>query len=176
MTSFVFKIMVFDKSAKEGYHGGLMSEQWAIDPLVFARKGSELCGEIPLSHMARLCTALASDIGTVQVYVRGRRDGAGRSTLDCEIACRLSLECQRCLEPFEFDLQREAHFVLVESDDALPELDEEEPDVETIVGRGRLDLTALVEDEILLSLPIAPRHPTEECTAGPVAAAADPGV
>lgn len=79
---------------------------------------------------------------------------------------QVMLTCQRCLEGFPFDLEIDERIVMVKDEAALPELEDEVAGVDVIVQPERLDVAALVEDEILLALPLAPAHAQGVCGAG----------
>jgi len=142
-----------------------MSAQWVIDPLVFASKHASMSGDLPLSQLSRLAAELASDAGSVAVSARGDSDAAGRPVLEVSLDGRLLLTCQRCLEPLEFALDRTAVYRLVRSQADLPDIESEDPDVDCIVAEPRFDLRPLIEDEIILSLPLAAMHAEGECNA-----------
>jgi len=141
-----------------------MSEQWVIDPLVFASKHASMSGELPLSQLRRLAAELASDAGSVAVTLRGTSDAAGRPLIEVELGCRLSLTCQRCLESYEFALDRLARFRFVRTQAELPGIESEDPDIDCLVAEPRTDVRSLIEDEILLCLPIAPMHAEGDCS------------
>jgi len=68
------------------------------------------------------------------------------------------VECQRCLTPYRQPLDVAATYLIVASDeeaDAVP-LDDDE--VDPIVGSRQFDLYDLIEEELLLSLPLVPKH------------------
>lgn len=78
---------------------------------------------------------------------------------------RIHMICQRCLQDCPVDLSRECQFVMVASEalaDAYPIEDDE---LEPIVASQHFDLLGLIEDEILLSLPLIPKHPEGACEA-----------
>ncbi len=71
---------------------------------------------------------------------------------------RVWLDCQRCLRVYEQPIATDMCFEVVASEadaDAAP-MDDDELDV--IVGSKRFDLLTLIEDEVLLALPVAPKH------------------
>jgi uncharacterized protein len=73
----------------------------------------------------------------------------------------VALVCQRCLLPFSYGLDTHSLLVLA-SDEADADATEEALDderIDVIVGSAALDLLQLVEDEVLLALPLSPRHP-----------------
>jgi uncharacterized protein len=70
----------------------------------------------------------------------------------------LMLRCDRCGREMSFalDVQRRFFFVSGEEELALVEIDES-PE-EALVGSVHFDLSALIEDEAILQLPLSPRH------------------
>jgi uncharacterized protein len=73
------------------------------------------------------------------------------------------LECQRCLLNYEEDLQIVSQFILkntIEEVEAFP-LDNDDEDA--LLASPQFQLLELIEDEILLNLPLIPKHPSEEC-------------
>jgi uncharacterized protein len=67
------------------------------------------------------------------------------------------LQCQRCLRPLDEAVQVDRHFRFVTDEDAAAALDDEIED-EVLVLSKSLNLRDLVEDEMLLALPLVPRH------------------
>ena len=70
------------------------------------------------------------------------------------------LQCQRCLLPLPEAVQVDRHFRFVADEDTAATLDDEIED-EVLVLTKSLNLRDLVEDEMLLALPLVPRH--DEC-------------
>ncbi|MGH8764644.1 MAG: YceD family protein [Burkholderiales bacterium] len=86
----------------------------------------------------------------------------GRPALRLKVQGVLSLVCQRCLGAMEFPLQIEVSLLLAASQaevEAVP-LDAEGP--EQIVAGKEMPVRDLVEEEVLLAIPLAPRH--ERCS------------
>jgi uncharacterized protein len=151
---------------------GQGSTQTVIDSLEFAQAGQTLRGSLSPPGLTRLKDSLADAVGTVEFEVKGGQDARGRSILVVAVRGMLHLQCQRCLEALDHPLQLLNTLVLVTGGaGAAGELDDEE--IEWIEACRELDLAALIEDEILLSLPYAPRH--EEGSCKPVGAAAGEG-
>ncbi len=78
---------------------------------------------------------------------------------------QVMLTCRRCLEGVPFDLEVDERIVMVRDEAELPELEEETAGIDVIVQPERLDVAALLEEEILLALPLAPAHPEGACGA-----------
>jgi len=67
------------------------------------------------------------------------------------------LQCQRCLQPLVEAVEVDRHFRFVADEDVAAKLDDEIED-EVLALPRTLDLRELVEDEMLLALPLVPRH------------------
>ena len=83
--------------------------------------------------------------------------------LDLVLNGRLHLVCQRCLQDCAIDLDEKRRFILVASEaeaDAYPLEDEEQ---EPLVASQHFNLLETMEDEVLLSLPLIPKHPEGFC-------------
>ncbi len=147
-----------------------MSHRPVIDGFEFAESGSTLKGEWPISEFTRLRDALSDDSGAIEYELHGMRDARGRPGLAIGIRGRLQLVCQRCLERMEFALHVERQLVLARSQDEIDaeSLDQGSPD--WLLGSKEMPVGALIEDELLLELPLAPRHDRCAARAGEVAA------
>jgi uncharacterized protein len=71
--------------------------------------------------------------------------------------------CQRCLGPLQVPVEIDAELQLAES---LREISEADDEVDRVLASRHMDVGQLVEDEVILALPMVPRH--EECAHGPV--------
>ena len=142
-----------------------MSEQVIINSLEFARQNRQLQGEIMIADLNRLQEHLYSDSGAVRYAVQGKVSESGKLYLICTIQGELALKCQRCLAALAFPLEITSTLELVENADGFLPIEEEEDSVDIIPADTAMDVIALVEDEILLNLPIAPLHPLPQCGA-----------
>ena len=135
-----------------------MAHQPVIDGLEFARTGSRLPGVCKIAGFERLRDVLRSDEGTLRYELRGIPEEQGRPALRLRLDGVLQLVCRRCLGALEFPLQLEVSLRLAATQaevDAEP-LAAEGP--ESIVADRKMQVHALVEDELLLAMPMAPRH------------------
>ncbi|WP_449429721.1 YceD family protein [Rhodanobacter umsongensis] len=124
--------------------------------MVSARRSFE--GTLPIAAMSRLCEALASTDGTARFELDFGRDSMGTDYLDVRAQASLTLVCQRTLEPFVLPVAVNTRLGLIrrERDEAgLP------PDCEPLLVAedGRLKPTDVIEDELLLALPLIPVNP-----------------
>ena len=135
-----------------------MPHQPVIDGFEFASAGAMQQGRMPLSGFPRLQDQLASDAGEVEYAVEGVLDARGRPILRLRVKGTLQLRCQRCLEAMPFEAEEEQLLVLAatqEEIDADP-ADASAPD--RVLGGKQMVLADLVEEQLILALPYAPRH------------------
>ncbi|NNM81638.1 MAG: DUF177 domain-containing protein [Burkholderiales bacterium] len=111
-----------------------------------------------MSRMQRLDDLLASGSGQVKYRIAGAIDGEGHSLLHLEVEGTLKLKCQRCLGEFDYPLRIRSNLKLVKDEADLVDIEDEDPDVDSIVVREKMEILPMIEDEILLELPYAPRH------------------
>lgn len=141
----------------------------ALDPrqlslLRLAETAGTLQGVWPTAEMVRLAAdAPPAGAGEVHWSAQGERRavaGDGPQTwLHVQARTEVQLVCQRCLGPMTLRVEAERSFRFVRDEDEATRLDEEsEDDVLALPKRGLLDLHELVEDELILALPIVPRH------------------
>lgn len=133
-----------------------------IDCLEFARASRQVSGKFNANDSARLADILDPNFDAVQYDLQGGVE-KGRPVLRLKVAAVLRLECQRCLESFSLPLRLESELPLARNEAELARWESEDPMLEALLADDRLDVQTLVEDEILLSLPVVPRHPVGEC-------------
>ncbi|MBS4096522.1 MAG: DUF177 domain-containing protein [Sulfuricella sp.] len=153
----------FDKETGKLYHARLMSEQLVIDSLEFARHGQHLVGEIAVADLPRLRDLLLSDNGLLRYRLSGEISVLDRPRLALNVSGELALECQRCLDELVFPVDVSVRLELVKDGESFIPVEEEDDSVDLISADSAMDVMALVEDEVLLCLPIAPMHPPEVC-------------
>jgi uncharacterized protein len=153
-------------------------DPFRLDVVAFAKEAGELAGRWPLALFDRIAEsavagAPVTDADEVSWSVRGERrelrGGDAQTWLHVEAATHVSLECQRCLKPVDVALRIARNFLFVHGEDAAAQLDADSEDDVLAITRA-LDLRELIEDELLLGMPIVPRH---EVCPEPLVAAAD---
>jgi len=149
-----------DFPAWQTYHFAIMSvtlpesvDAWRM---VSARRSFE--GTLAIASLRRLCGALASTDGEVSFELDFGRDSFGTSYVDVRASAPLTLICQRTLEPFVLPVMLQTRLGLIaqEREEAgLP------PDCEPLLVAedGRLRPADVIEDELLLALPLVPVNP-----------------
>ncbi len=84
--------------------------------------------------------------------------------LRVKIRTALHLECQRCLEGLWQKIDISAQFVLLESHQEVEDFPIDNFVEDALLQSDTFDLMALIEDEVLLALPLVPKHSQGECT------------
>lgn len=122
-------------------------------------------GKLALGQMARLAPLLADAHGEVCLSVAGRLDEKGRRVIEGTVSAELRLTCQRCLGVCSHQVEELFRLTLVGSEAEGEELpDELEPYVSL---NGEVRLIDLVEEQLLLAMPIVARHQEGECAPPP---------
>ncbi len=134
-----------------------------FEATVLARRGARFSGRLALARMPRLVESLQSPDGEVAVELAFDLDPDGQVVLRGHIEARLQLECQRCLEPMPYELERDFTLGVVSDEasaDRLPAA------YDPLVDNGQpVSTLDVVEDELILSLPLVPMHAAGQCTA-----------
>jgi uncharacterized protein len=138
-----------------------MSQQIVINSLSFAREGRSLEGELPLSGLERLQDLLADVSGTVRYSLQGRTSRQGKPQLLLNVEGLAPVVCQRCLELYAYPLSIASALELIADEAEISQEELEDDSRDFLVAQKEMDVAALIEDEIILALPSAPRH--EEC-------------
>lgn len=156
--------MVFDTQVQKIYHARLMSAQILIDTFDFVRNTRTHHGKIALEECMRLKDYLSDSQSKLEYKISGALDKNGKPILQVTIKGTINLHCQRCLGELVHLLDMQTVILLAKNENELFRLDETET-VDGILAVSDLDVLALIEDEIILSLPISPRHREDECSA-----------
>ena len=131
-----------------------------IDSLDFARRGEEIHGEVPVAELPRLNDMLASPEGKIGYVLRGLSGKDGKPQLELSLDGLCILRCQRCLNGLNYPVKLVSKLRLVSDGD---ESDVDGDEMDSIPVDKHLDVLSLLEEEMLLSLPIAPKHAMGEC-------------
>ncbi len=142
-----------------------MFDRPVVDSVAFAREAGELRGETAVKILTRLHDALADDTGAISYRLSGFVNAREKPSLRLSVAGELKLVCQRCLGPLDFRLDSTREFELVAPGVPLGDPAEEADDVEQIYADPKLDVIGLIEDEVILGLPMVPSHQQGECRA-----------
>lgn len=133
--------------------------QHTVDVFELARTRGDVAGELPIGDADRLAPLLARTEGVLHYRAEFALDDRGRPAARLVWSAALAVYCVRCGGPVELDVGADARFYFVRTEEelnALP-IDPEEVE-EPLLGSRSFDVDALVEDEAILSLPLAPHH------------------
>ena len=135
-----------------------------LDVQRFADDGALLQGEWPLRELPRLLDSAAEDRrpgpdSTVHWQARGQRVAGPDPAIWLHVGARTSiaLQCQRCLAPVDVEVEVDRRFRFVRGEAAAAALDATSEDDVLALTRA-LNLRELIEDELLLALPLVPMH------------------
>ena len=149
-----------------------------LEVVNFARDALSLKGEGVLADWTRLAQELfGSDMpaGPVVWQLHGRSvpqsGGTDQIWLDLKALVNMPMQCQRCLTPVLQTVQAERSFRFVADEATAATLDDEAEEDILVISRD-FDALALIEDELILSLPLVPLH--EMCPELIPMSAADP--
>jgi DUF177 domain-containing protein len=121
-----------------------------------AVRAGTLGGELPISKLTRLRGMLASDVGGVRATVAFKRHRGGGLELELDYHASMELLCQRCLEPFLHAIAQRASLSLVDA--GLPSIGPDSTFEPYELDEGRLNPAELIEDELIVSIPLVPKH------------------
>ncbi|WP_250460878.1 YceD family protein [Microbulbifer litoralis] len=130
-----------------------------MDARKLVQREQRLTGILPAAELQRLSAAVESINGDIRADVEFARDLNGHLAASGKLSCNVHLQCQRCLQPVPEAVEAEFHWGVVWSEEqgrALPR------DLDPVIQDGdELDLYQVLEDEILLNLPMVAYHEAE---------------
>lgn len=121
-------------------------------------------GVLPVAELPRLVEALVEDSGEIAYDLDFEQGELGDPELHVRLSARLMLECQRTLQPFEWPVKVDSRLGLLAREEdaaALPERCEP-----LLLEHGVLQPRKVIEDELLLALPLVPVKPGSEILQG----------
>ena len=142
-----------------------------IEPFKWAEQGFKWSGQLPLSRFVRIAREAVGSIDDqlINIDCKLSMDAYHRIVwLDGHVETKVPMECQRCLETVEIELVSDFHLALVDDESLIERLDEDADFI--VLGESEsskkgsidtpasIDLFALLEDELLLLMPLSPKH------------------
>ncbi len=133
---------------------------FVIDAFEFCRNGGHREGVTQVAEMTRLVADCADNSGALSWSIDGSLTKQGYPALTLTVAGPVKLVCQRCLGPFEYEIDSSTMLVLGKDDEEADQIEEilDDESIDVIVGSHACDIRQLLEDEALLALPQAPKH------------------
>lgn len=148
-----------------------------LDVRRFAEEAGVLSGTTPLGDYERLREEAEGELQDREVRWEARGELRNPSRVAPEVwlqlraAAVLPLACQRCLRPVDVPLEVDRWFRFV-ADESQAAAEDDEAEEDLLVESRSFNLAELVEDELLMALPVVPRHDT--CPEPVKMSAADP--
>jgi uncharacterized protein len=136
-----------------------MLQPAAIDGLAFARNATVLDGRLGMESLPRLAQSGCSG-SFLDFVLTGEINERGKPGLKLAVDGSVRLQCQRCLGSLELPLHLEAQLEFASSEAEITAADD---DIERVAAGREMSVAVLVEDEVLLALPMVPKH--EQCSA-----------
>ena len=133
----------------------------SIDPIGLAAQGRGFEGRLELANLPRLRPLIKEPYGDVEFSLHFAMDEGGIPCVHGEVKAVLVVECQRCMEDMELPVSSKIRLGIASSRAAVERMpDKYEP---LLVGNGEISISSIVEDELILALPIVAMHKPEDC-------------
>jgi uncharacterized protein len=129
-----------------------------VDADVCARAGSTIERHFSVEQLPRLQEAGAQDGSRIDVRLQFSLFD-GRPAVDGTLSGTMRLSCQRCMQPVAVPIEERFQVILVQQESA----DEPGGYEPVIADPAHLDVRWLVEEQVLLALPLVPAHAVDEC-------------
>lgn len=133
-----------------------------IDPLRTAQKSLDYAGIYSADQAVRLAESVVSVDGDINAELSFNIDNQRLVVIAGKASVPVTLMCQRCNHNFEYTVHATYCFSPIKNDEQAEALPAGYEPIE-VDNFGEIDLLALIEDELILSLPIAPVHEYEHC-------------
>ncbi|MFS7250180.1 23S rRNA accumulation protein YceD [Rahnella rivi] len=134
----------------------------AVDAIRTAQKRLDYSGIYTPGQVTRLAASVVSVDSDVQTSLSFDIDNLRLAVINGQSDVTVTLECQRCGKTFEHQVHATYCFSPVRNDEQAEALPEAYEPIE-VDEFGEVDLLAMIEDEIILSLPVVPVHESEHC-------------
>lgn len=133
-----------------------------LDASRLARERDSVEGSVDAHELPRVADLLSEGPASIEWRMEGTADASGRPALRITLKGAVTLVCQRCLADFECPIDQTSEVLLARDEAELAALDADSA-LEVVLAAGPVDPLTLVEDELVLALPFAPRHPDGAC-------------
>lgn len=126
-----------------------------IDPIAWVDKGLKWQGKVPLARLPRLAGMIVNPESEAEVELTFAREGQV-AAITGKVGASLEVVCQRCLEPLRIEVCSAVKLGVVGSIDEGNRLPEQYDPL--LVEQRRIQFGDIVEDELILAIPLVPRH------------------
>ena len=141
-----------------------------LDIFEFARSARQAAGAVRVSQLPRMLNEVPADApdrdtaftwqaeGSTQPELQDDGTEAAQPYLRLAVHGSAWLECQRCLAPYAQPFDVDATYRLVATEEEAEEFPLDDDELDVIVGSRQFDLVDLIEEELLLAIPLVPKH------------------
>ncbi|WP_068545223.1 23S rRNA accumulation protein YceD [Thalassotalea crassostreae] len=137
----------------------------SIDPYKSAQRRLECNGYFEMSGLERLLAEVdKAESEQINVVVNFDVDEQGLIVISGSAETQVALTCQRCNEPFQQELKVKYCYSPVKDEDSAEQLPSHY-DTVVLDENGEVNLRELVEDELIIAIPLIPKHNLSECSA-----------
>ena len=123
---------------------------------------AQIDGTVALERLSRFRSTLASDTATISARLQFSVNKSGQKLIGGKLSADVEVCCQRCLQPFVINLADDINLVLF-SNEAVAAVQLGSKLEPWICEDYRLDLASVVEEQLILCMPIVNYHPGENC-------------
>lgn len=121
-------------------------------------------GNIIAAGLARLVEELREPGGDIEFQIKPVAREDAHAAIEVSVVAELKLTCQRCLGALDYSVRSKRQIVFV-TPALLPEIDDEDEFADFVPIDSKFELRELIEEEVLLSLPMVPVHDDGKCHA-----------
>jgi uncharacterized protein len=132
-----------------------------VDPFRFADNALRFKGILSVKNMRRLCESLYQETGDVRVNIEFGKDEQGVPFLKGELSSVLTLQCQRCMEPLPYEMIHKMVLGIAHTEEEAETLPKGYDPI--VANDDILIIQDMVEDELIVSLPVVPMHNPKDC-------------
>lgn len=135
------------------------AEPNTIHPDRLSAKGEVFEGTLHPADLEALDDLVEEDDGELVYRVEARLDQQQRRIVSCKIKGFVVLACQSTGERFRHPVSIEERLVLVSAESDLPPFEAEGDEADYVVANGPMPVQDLVQEAVVLALPMVPRKP-----------------
>lgn len=132
-----------------------------VDPFRFADQAISAQVILPLNQMTRLQSNMLENSGKVLVNIDFGVDEQDVRFIRGHFSTEITLQCQRCMEPLKQEIRGDFLSGIVHDEKEANQLPQNYDPL--IIKDGTLFISEMIEDELIISLPIVPMHPLDSC-------------
>lgn len=147
-------------STNEG--GVVMGLPQLIDPVECLTQEKQFQGTLASRQLLRLAELLEEATDSIEFALSFRKDEHGYCIVQCRVKASLPMQCQRCGQIMELPVDTATDLCVVASGKLAKKLPAQyEP---LVTENAPVALLDIIEEELLLAIPMVPRHVDDSCS------------